>query len=190
MESSLEAGADSTEPLGALDDAFVDHLAEIQLQLYNFIHSRLRNACVAEDVLQETNMVICQKSQQFEKGTNFKAWVFKIAHFQIMAQKKRWVRDKISYDGELLDILLEDDLGTISEDDVMEYRKDALEHCLDQLKPVHRSLVQRRYGDGDGVQKIAEELDKKCNAISQTLARIKQKLMMCIEQKLEDGKGA
>jgi RNA polymerase sigma-70 factor (ECF subfamily) len=89
-----------------------------------------------------------------------------------------------------LDILLEDDLGAISEDDVMEYRKDALEHCLDQLKPDHRSLVQRRYGDGEGVQKIAEELDKKSNAISQTLARIKQKLMKCIEQKLEDGKGA
>lgn len=160
---------------------FIQELSDAQPRLYNFIHSRLMHSATAEDVLQETNMVICEKAHQFVAGTNFNAWVFKIAHFQIMAQKKRFVRGRIHYDDELLDLLIEEEE---QHSEFLDEKLSALSQCLGKLKPEQRDLVTRRYGENVSVQILAQEAQKKCNALSQTLSRIRQTLMKCIEKSM------
>ena len=68
---------------------FVSLLTGHQRKLYSFILSLLRNPSDADDVLQETNLVLWQKCNEFEPGTNFGAWAFRVAQFQVMAHRKK-----------------------------------------------------------------------------------------------------
>ena len=60
-------------------ETFIGHVMEHQRELYAFILSMLPNLTEADDVLQETNMVLWRKREEFEPGTNFGAWARTVA---------------------------------------------------------------------------------------------------------------
>jgi RNA polymerase sigma-70 factor (ECF subfamily) len=59
-----------------------------------------------------------------------------------------------------------------------------LKGCLDKLPATQRRLVEDRYASGGSVQRMAEDAGKSVGAISQTLYRIREALMKCVEQTL------
>ena len=59
-------------------------LTSIQKSLYAFILSLLPNRSEAEDVLQETNLILCQKASEYDEDGHFQGWAFKIARYQVM----------------------------------------------------------------------------------------------------------
>ncbi len=68
---------------------FVGSLTGSQRKLYAFILSLVRHPADADDILQETNLVLWRKAGEFEAGTSFEAWSFRVAHFQVMDHRKR-----------------------------------------------------------------------------------------------------
>ncbi len=66
-------------------EPFVRLMTEHQGRLFAYVYSLLGNPDAANDVLQEVNVVLWRDSKEFRPGTNFKAWSFRIAHFQVMA---------------------------------------------------------------------------------------------------------
>ena len=68
-----------------------------QSRLYAFILTLVGNPDQASEVLQETNLVLWQKAEQFEIGTNFMAWALKVARFQVMAFRKKQSRDRLVF---------------------------------------------------------------------------------------------
>ena len=87
-------------PTKALD--FVELMTEFQGRLFGYIMTLTGDPDAANDILQEANVVLWKQSQQFELGTNFKAWAFRIAHFQFMAYRQRRLREKVLYSDDLL----------------------------------------------------------------------------------------
>ena len=51
----------------------------IQKSLYAFILSLLPNRTEAEDILQETNLILCQKENEYNREGHFQGWAFSIA---------------------------------------------------------------------------------------------------------------
>ncbi len=69
---------------------FVSLLTQYQADICGYIMSLMAGNNEAHDVLQETNVILWDKREHFELGTNFKAWAFAIARFTTMNyQKKR-----------------------------------------------------------------------------------------------------
>ena len=72
---------------GASPEAQVQSFEELGLplldSLYNFAHWLTRNREDAEDLVQETYVKALKNFKTFQPGTNFKAWMFRIArnHF-------------------------------------------------------------------------------------------------------------
>ena len=64
-------------------------ITEYQPALYAYILTLHPDRVNAQDILQETNLVLWQKAGELRGGTNFKAWAFRIAYFQTLAQLKR-----------------------------------------------------------------------------------------------------
>ncbi|PQJ27627.1 hypothetical protein BSZ32_03355 [Rubritalea profundi] len=62
---------------------FIGEITRIQSQLRAYIISLMPGASGAEDVLQETNLVLWEKRAKFEQGTNFRAWVCAIARLEV-----------------------------------------------------------------------------------------------------------
>lgn len=63
----------NADPSRGASAEFVRLLTGNQRKLYAFILSLLRRPADADDVLQETNMVMWRKCAEFEPGTNFDA---------------------------------------------------------------------------------------------------------------------
>lgn len=68
---------------------FIKLLTGHQSALRAFIVSLMPGSPDVQDVLQDTNVVIWEKMDSFEPGTNFKAWVFTIARNMVKAQLKK-----------------------------------------------------------------------------------------------------
>ena len=72
-------------------------LTAIQRSLYAYILSLLPNRSDAEDILQETNLILCKKAKDYDPDGHFQGWAFRIARFQIMAHMTKARRSKISF---------------------------------------------------------------------------------------------
>ena len=158
-------------------------LTEAQPRLFGFLLKRLARHDQAHDVLQEVNLVVCQRANEFEPGTDFMAWTFAIARFQIMAFRKRQSRDRLVFPQDIAAAI--DSLDTqlfphAAETD----REDALRECVKSLTPQHRELLLRRYAEAISVKALAAEMGKTANAVSIILHRIREQLSQCIEFRL------
>lgn len=158
---------------------FVERLTAAQSALYGFIHAALAHGADASDVLQETNRVLWKKAETYDASRPFLPWAFRIAHFEILAFRKKKSRDRLVFDEELLGILVEEYSTQVAEGSDWS----ALASCLDKLSDPHRKLIESRYAHGDSVARIALLQGKPANAISALLYRIRSTLAECLEKR-------
>jgi RNA polymerase sigma-70 factor (ECF subfamily) len=157
----------------------VDLMTQYQGRLYAYVLSLLGDVDAANDVLQETNVVLWKESHQYVPGTNFKAWSFRIAHFQCMAYRQKQLRDKVVFNDEAVASLA---IDAKELDDRYEERAVALERCLEQIRPRSREALRLRYAEQLPVQTMAIKMDRTPNAVSQLLFRAKQWLIECVKK--------
>jgi RNA polymerase sigma-70 factor (ECF subfamily) len=159
---------------------FVQLMIGCQSRLYAFIMSLVCDPDQAADVLQQTNLVMWEKSDQFTPGTNFSAWAYQIARYQVMAQRQKRRRDRLVFDDETIAAVADVFTERADEDD----RLTALAHCLNQLDGDARSLIRTRYADGLSVHELAGRLGHTANRVAVRLHRLRLALMRCIERKM------
>lgn len=157
-------------------------LVTIQPRLYGFILKRLADHEQTWDVLQKTNLLICEKADDFEMGTNFDAWAFTIARFQVMAWRKSQARSKLIFSDAVFEMI---DQDPAEEAKAATSRIAALRQCVQRLKPADRSLLQQRYGDALSIAVIAGILDTTVAALTMKLSRLRRQLAACISQQLD-----
>lgn len=158
---------------------FVQLMTEFQPRLYGYILALAGNPDVANDVLQDANIVLWKQSSQFTPGSNFKAWSFRIAHFQYMAYRQKRLRDKVLFSDELISKLA---IEVKEVDDLYEQRKISLERCLEQMPERSREVIRLRYADELNVDQMAEKLRRNANAVHQILFRARRWLIGCVQK--------
>ena len=134
----------------------------------------------AEDVLSETTVVLWENFGDFEKGTSFLAWARRIAHLRVLeyyrARNRRLVLpkrllEKLASEVESRDAIVADRLAYLAE-------------CQEALPPQDRRLLEERYVNNLKVRDLALLWERPENSISQSLGRIRRKLLACIEGKM------
>lgn len=157
--------------------SFPDLMADHQPRLAAYIRSLVPDEHSAKDILQETNVTLLKKSRDFEPGTNFTAWSFRVAFFEVLTWKRRKGREKLDFDPDLIDSLAAT-VETVAPG--YEDRLAALKKCLSDLPDRQREAIERRYLSSESVTEIAEHLGFKANAASQLLFRARTNLLKCI----------
>lgn len=163
-------------------DELVTLMTQYQGRLYVYILSLIGDRNAANDVLQETNVVLWKESRQFVLGTNFKAWAFRIAHFQCMAHRQRRLRDRVVFSDEVVARLA---IEAKELDATYEERATALGRCLEQIHARSREALRLRYAEELAVKDVAKKMNRTANAISQLLFRARQWLIQCVKQDRE-----
>ena len=92
---------DETETADPAEEV-VRSIAQAQRRLFAFILTLVRRAGDAEDILQETNVVLWRKRETFRPGSDFYAWAFEIARWQFLAWRSRQNRQGSPLDAALL----------------------------------------------------------------------------------------
>ncbi|MFK7818806.1 MAG: sigma-70 family RNA polymerase sigma factor [Planctomycetaceae bacterium] len=162
-------------------EEFVQLFTRHQRRVYLFILSQIPDATEAEEVLQEANVVILRKCDQFEMGTNFLAWACSVARFEILKHHDRHKRDRHYFSSEFLELVARE---TVKRDAITEMRREALTGCIQKLNDVDRELVQLRYATGNDGNTVAEKLGRPRNSIYQSLGRIRKVLLDCVNRTL------
>jgi RNA polymerase sigma-70 factor (ECF subfamily) len=157
-------------------------IAMHQTRLRGLVRCLLVRAADVDDVLQEINAVLWEKGGEFQPGSDFWAWASQIARFKALNHIRKYSRDRLVFDNALLDELADLACQRLAQ---IEDRRQALEQCLSQLPPAQRQLIDLRYTGGHAIESIAQIIGRPHASIRQTLYRIRQSLLACIESKLE-----
>jgi RNA polymerase sigma-70 factor (ECF subfamily) len=158
-------------------EEFVRLMTDHQGRLFAYIFTLLGDPDQANDVLQETNVILWRDSREFHLGSNFKAWAFRVAHFQVMAFRQRQIRDRLVFEDDLVEALAS---GAREADEAFISRQELLAGCLEKLSPAHREMVRHRYSEGHSLGAIAKDRGMSPNAVVQALFRIRHSLMQCV----------
>ena len=140
--------------------------------------SLLGNRQHAQDVMQETNLLLWRKANQYQSGTNFPAWMMKVAYFQVLAYRRKLNRQAIF-------IADEDALANFAEEALeakhfIEERRDLFRQCQSKLPERQRDLVRRRYTEGAAIKAVAEQIGSSVAATKQALFRARENLIRCV----------
>ena len=170
----------SAEPHNA-EEKIVGLIARHQAELHRYILSLLPDRMLADDVLQETNLVLWRKAAEYDPAQSFLPWALTIAFYQVKAARRDAGRDRHVFDDSLVEILAAEHREADPSDGELEQ---ALEKCLRELSEKQRQLILARYEPGASVQDLAAERNQTPTALSLVLLRIRKALESCIERKL------
>ena len=163
---------------------FAAEITAMQPRLYGFILKRLADREQTLELLQRTNLVLCQKASEFQPGSSFTAWAFKVAKFQIMAWRKSEGAARLVFSDQVYDLI---DCASDEEAESADQRIPLLKQCLKRLHEQDRSLIQQRYRDGQPIASLADTLGKSVDAIGMKLLRIRKQLAECVQVALNRG---
>ena len=162
-------------------ELFVELVTRYQQRVYLFILSLLPNRADAEEVLQETNLVLWRKFDEFQPGSDFRAWAFQIAYYKVLSFRQRQNRERLLFSEEFLRKVA---TAATEIPDGFDARQQALVDCIAKLSATDRDLINRRYRIGGSVRAVAEELGRSVNAIYKAVVRVRRALHGCIERTL------
>ena len=152
-----------------------------QKRLFLYIRALIPDPAEAEEILQETTIVVWKKVDEFRPGTDFFQWVSRIAHFQILEHRRRRARSQRSFSPELLDQLA----GSAREEEPeLERRRAALENCRRKLAASDRDLLEACYAPQARVEDVAARSGRAATSLYRSLRRIRQLLTDCVERTL------
>ena len=176
-----ESDSENKESVSGPDATFIDQFVITQRRLYLFLLAQLGSPDTAEELLQNTNVVIWSKWNQFEPGTNYIAWVYRIASLDVLKFRQKNKRSRIYFNDDFLKTVAES-VEELSEKS--EARRIALSKCIEKLKKIDRELIQQRYEPGVNGKILAEMLGRPVNSVYQSLGRIRRTLLKCVDRQL------
>src|SRR6516164_8516196 len=88
-------------------DDFIVQLTAAQPSLWAYVFPLLPDHVAAQDVLQETNLTLWRKADDFQPGTSFLAWGCQAAYFHVLSYRRRMRRDRLVFDDDVLGYLAE-----------------------------------------------------------------------------------
>jgi RNA polymerase sigma-70 factor, ECF subfamily len=149
--------------------------------MLGYIRILLPNWSNAEDVFQETCLVLWQKFDDFEPNTNFFAWALRIAERKVMDFQKKQSR-RMAFTARLRDMLVVEANQRTCEAATSSLT--ALSGCMDKLPENDREMVTLCYGEGIPAQQIADSMGRSPQSVHNSLRRIRNWLLDCIQREL------
>lgn len=172
------------------ESAFVAQLTDIQMPLRLYVQSLMPGDASVHDVTQQANATLWKKREDFTLGTNFKAWAFSVARYEVLNYRKQQARDArigLVFSDELEEVMTEE---LSQEPDDLGLRQEALRQCLDKLRPADKELILSRYFKNETLQDFASQVGRSVGGLKVTLHRLRNSLQTCIEKNLHAGEAA
>ena len=161
---------------------FMELLTQHDRALSIYVYSLVPASADADDILQQTKMILWRCFDQFERGTNFIAWARKTAFHQVLTHRRQKKREHLPLSEETLEAL-HDEVSRLS--DQGDDRREALRACLARLPGEHRQLITLRYFDDLEIETVAERIKSTVAAVYRALSRVRFTLMECMHKQLK-----
>jgi RNA polymerase sigma-70 factor, ECF subfamily len=163
-------------------EQFVNAFVRHQNRVYGYIVMMLPNRHDAEDVFQQTSLILWQKWDQFDPAQDFVPWACGVAHNEIRNFLRRRGRDHVVFSEKLIGELAETRRQT---EPSLDERSGLLADCVGKLDFLARELLERCYAGRESIGLIAQQFHTTTNGIYLRLRRIRRDLLECVERKMQ-----
>ena len=165
------------------EEAFIRLMSSCQKRLFLYLRGLLSSRDLAEETLQDTNVILWRKRAAYEPGTNFVAWACQIAFFRGLRRGGTNVatrRSSATY------------FSPISRRTCWppprrrtRWRSD-WKTASRSSNVSDRELLERRYTPGSNTRAVAAGMGCSIDAVYRALRRIHGRLFDCITGKLRE----
>src|SRR5215472_639653 len=95
------------ETLSDTKAEFAARLRQHQTQLFGYIYSPVRDLDDADDLFQQTSLVLWDKFDQFDPSRSFAGWACGVARYEVLNFLRARSRDRLYFSDELSLALIE-----------------------------------------------------------------------------------
>lgn len=162
-------------------DAYVRLLGQNQRRITLYVLSLVPRWNDAEEIIQETNLVLWREFDRFELGTNFAAWACKVAFHQVLTWQRKQQRDRLRFSPEFLEAVAREASDSAER---LERRSQVLNECLRKLPDTQRELLRMRYAENCSIDDLSQRVKRTVAAVYRSLSRIRQTLHECVTRSL------
>ena len=153
-------------------------------RVQTYILALVPNHADAEELLQETAVTAWESFDQFESGSDFRAWAFGIA-FNKVRNFRRLRRHKMT---QLSDRFVElVDQATTDHRELLDTQGEALTDCFAKLSETDQNIINKRYEDGASVESVAQSVGRSPSTVYRSITRIHHLLLECVTKAIRRG---
>jgi RNA polymerase sigma-70 factor (ECF subfamily) len=153
-------------------------------RIFGYVRSLVPLRDDADEVFQETCVVLWREFEKFRAGADFVPWALAIAYNQVRTYRHKARSDRLRFSEALIRQLSRDERAMARE---LQERRDALATCLERLRADDRDVIDRYYQDRTTVARVASQTGRPANTIYKALQRIRRRLLQCTERTLAAG---
>ena len=166
---------------------FAELLRRHQSQLFGYIHSLLRNLNDADDLFQQTTLVLWKKFAEYDRARSFLSWACGVARFEIANFLRSRSRQHLYFTDELNLLLIE--AHEELKQNELDSRREALARCTSKLRAGDKKLLEDCYGESSSVALVADREGRSPQSVHNSLRRIRRALFECIRRTLAQEAG-
>jgi len=171
---------DQPTPAESRQEEFLRLFSSHSQRIYEFILMLAIRRADADEIFQETSLVLWNKFDSYESTGNFYAWACKIAYLKILALRRANRRLHL-FSEEVLSVLADKALASADE---LGLRRQALDECLERLNTKDRELIEQRYYHRYTPGEIAATKSRSVYSVYRALCRIHTALFECVQSRL------
>ena len=160
---------------------YLRHFLSAESSLRGYILVHVRDFAAAEDLLQQTALILWRKFEQYDPARPFLAWALGVARLEILNAAKRGRPGRSLAEGDLDRLIVGEYLRLESE---LPRRRQLLRLCLQRLPGSMTEAVRLRYERGSRLEEIAARLGKSLAAVKVILHRARLALQDCVRMKV------
>jgi RNA polymerase sigma-70 factor (ECF subfamily) len=164
---------------------FAAQLARHQTQLFGYIYSLVRDLDDADDLFQQTSLVLWDKLDQFDSSRSFVGWACGVARYEVLNFLRARSRHRLYFSDELNLALIE--AQEQLEGEQLEERRDALAGCMKKLRERDQDLLAACYAKATGIREVARNRGRSTQSVHNSLRRIRRALFECVRRSLAQG---
>lgn len=166
------------------EETLVKNILKYKRVLEGMITAMVGDAAAAEDIFQETAVIMSRKRDEADEDCKFVGWARCIAVNLVRDYRKKKARQKVH----LLDDQALESVALVFEqveEPLWDVRREALRGCTEKLPEKERTVLRRRYEESVPPEALARELSTTRGAIDTLLYRLRRALHDCVEMKLQ-----
>lgn len=160
---------------------FLRMYASVQTRLFAFILSVIHNRNDADELFQETSVILWEQFEHYREESSFAAWAIGIAKNKVLEYLRANQRSKKIFPDQFYQKIAE--VSEKSPDDIPQ-RISALKSCLEKLKVSDQKLIALRFHKKIPIKMLSQLTGRSTDSLYKTLSRILHLLKGCIERKV------
>lgn len=181
LTGSLAINSDSSEKNRA--ESFLALHLQNHNRLAAFVHTLVPVWQDAEEIIQDTLMVLWRKFDEFDQSTSFFSWAAKVAQYEVLNYRRKHRHRELYFDDDVLSALASTALDRM---DDMDLHRAALENCIKKLPERDRELLRLRYREGGSIHIAAEAMRRTTGHVQRLLRKVRGGLLRCVHARMSE----